>query len=50
MSEQPDTGQSKDQHANRPRGQGDDEQENREHIEQTGEPNRDELGNADGAS
>jgi len=31
-------------------GRGDDERENREHIEQTGEPKRDALGNADGAS
>jgi hypothetical protein len=29
---------------------GDDERENREHIAETGEPNRDALGNADGAS
>lgn len=31
-------------------GRGDDERENREQIGKTGEPNRDELGNADGAS
>lgn len=29
---------------------GDDERDNREQIERTGEPKRDELGNADGAS
>jgi|tagenome__1003787_1003787.scaffolds.fasta_scaffold19824518_2 hypothetical protein len=29
---------------------GDDERENREHIAKTGEPERDALGNADGAS
>jgi hypothetical protein len=31
-------------------GQGDDEREQRESIEQDGEPQRDALGNADGAS
>lgn len=29
---------------------GDDERENREHIAETGEPQRDALGNAEGAS
>jgi hypothetical protein len=29
---------------------GDDERENREHIAETGEPQRDSLGNAEGAS
>jgi hypothetical protein len=32
------------------RGVGDDERENRRQIAQTGEPQRDSLGNADGAS
>lgn len=31
-------------------GAGDDERENREKIDRTGEPQRDALGNADGAS
>lgn len=31
-------------------GAGDDERNNRDHIAETGEPERDALGNADGAS
>ena len=50
MSDKHDNQPITDEDSRRVPGRGDDERENREHIDETGEPVTDALGNADGAS